>query len=232
MFTVQLQQFSGPLDLLVFFIQRDELDIYDIPIARITDEYLGFVRDLQQVDLDAAGEFVFFAALLIQIKAKMLLPNPEVDEMGEALDPRRELVERLLEYVRYKEASARLEALRAERLLIHTRPTLDEDVQTVEILRRMSAADLVRALRRVVVAAPSQVQHAVARIVYSVEQQMETLKKALARAKKVAFSSFTQSKPRGFVIASFLAVLELVRREQGQLRSGAGADFYIELRED
>ena len=228
MFTVQLQQFAGPLDLLVFFIQRDELDIYDIPIARITDEYLTYVRDLRQVDLDAAGEFVFFAALLIQIKAKMLLPSTEVDEAGEPVDPRRELVERLLEYVRYKEAANDLARLHDERALRFTRPDEGTEAVSVETLRGHRPIDLIRALRRIVTAAPAIVQHAVTRIVVTVEEQMEALARLLRQGGGVAFGRYTRAKPRHFTIASFLAALELVRRGIAQLRSGAGDDFWIE----
>ncbi len=93
MYRVKLSQFEGPLDLLLFFIRRDELDIYDIPIATITDEFLAYVKILTEVDLDVAGDFVYFAALLVNIKTRMLLPSKQVDEEGEIVDPRTELVE-------------------------------------------------------------------------------------------------------------------------------------------
>src|SRR5690606_7366513 len=95
-------------DLLLFFIQRDELDVHDIPVASIADEYLSYVRVMEQIDLDGVGDFLYLAAMLIQIKARLLLPTTEVDEDGEPIDPRAELVERLLEYIRYKEAAADL----------------------------------------------------------------------------------------------------------------------------
>src|SRR5690625_568104 len=117
MYRVHIEDFEGPLDLLLFFIRRDELDIFNIPIARSADEYLSYVRVLEQVDLDAVGEFLYMAAMLINIKARMLLPTPELDEEGEPIDPRRELVERLLEYVRFKEASQRLTELKTERMM-------------------------------------------------------------------------------------------------------------------
>ncbi len=228
MFTVQLQQFAGPLDLLVFFIQRDELDIYDIPIARITEAYLGYVRDLSRVDLDAAGEFIFFAALLIQIKARMLMPTEEVDEAGEPVDPRKELVERLLEYVRFKEAAAALDARHELRRLHFTRPAGEEETTTVETLGGHRSADLVRALRRLLLATPPVVQHAVKKLVVTVEEQMAALSVLLARGRAVAFGRYTRQKPRPFAIAAFLAVLELVRRGGAHLRAGAGDDFSIE----
>ncbi len=228
MYTIHLQQFEGPLDLLVFFIQRDELDIYDIPIARITDEYLAYVRHLQQVDLDAAGEFVFFAALLISIKAKLLLPNPELDELGEPIDPRRELVERLLEYVRFKEASGVLAELRAARQQQFTRPAGEAAPQVTTRLARLQPSDLVRGLRRVLIQVPEAVQHAVQRFVFTVEEQMEALLAVLRKRREVSFGRFTDARPRTFVIASLLAVLELVRRGQAIVRAGADVDFWVQ----
>ncbi|MFW5955637.1 MAG: segregation and condensation protein A, partial [Rhodothermales bacterium] len=121
MYRVRVQEFEGPLDLLLFFIRRDELDIFDIPIAYITEEYLSFVRVLEQIDLDSVGEFLYMAAMLINIKARMLLPRPDLDDEGEPIDPRRELVERLLEYVRFKEASQQFATLKERRDELFTR---------------------------------------------------------------------------------------------------------------
>src|SRR5690625_4741258 len=132
MYRVHIEDFEGPLDLLLFFIRRDELDIFNIPIARIADEYLSYVRVLEKIDLDAVGEFLYMAAMLINIKARMLLPTPELDEEGEPIDPRRELVERLLEYVRFKEASQRLTELKTERADVFTRGLAAEDAEAVD----------------------------------------------------------------------------------------------------
>ena len=121
MYRIQLKDFEGPLDLLLFLIRRDELDIFDIPIAAITHEYLEYVRVLEDIDLDGAADFIYMAALLIGIKARMLLPSPETDDESEALDPRQELVERLLEYRRYKEAAEKLGTLSEERSMLFTR---------------------------------------------------------------------------------------------------------------
>ena len=101
-FTIQLPQFKGPFDLLLFFIERDELDIYDIPIAKITDEFLEYIRAMEALNIDLASEFILVAATLMRIKAKMLIPRQILDEEGNEIDPRDELVQRLLEYKRYK----------------------------------------------------------------------------------------------------------------------------------
>ncbi len=101
-FTIKLPVFEGPFDLLLFFIERDELDIYNIPIAKITDDFLDYLRHLESVNVDLASEFIVVAATLMRIKAKLLLPRKQVDDEGNEIDPRHELVERLLEYKRYK----------------------------------------------------------------------------------------------------------------------------------
>jgi segregation and condensation protein A len=107
MYKIQLENFEGPLDLLLFFIKRDELDIYDIPISYITNEFIKYLDLIESLDLEAAGDFILMASTLMQIKARLLLPR-EVDDKGEAIDPRADLVAALLEYKRYKEMSEEL----------------------------------------------------------------------------------------------------------------------------
>ena len=108
MYKVQLDQFEGPLDLLLYFIRRDEINIYDIPIAQITLEYLQIIEGMKSMNLSVAGEFILMAATLMRIKSKMLLPRPELDDEGEPLDPRTELVQQLVEYHRFKDVSSEL----------------------------------------------------------------------------------------------------------------------------
>ena len=118
-YRISLPQFEGPFDLLLFFIERDELDIHDIPIAKITRDFLEYLTAMQSMNIELASEFILVAATLMRIKAKMLLPRPVLNEEGEEIDPREELVRRLLEYKRYKavlEEIAQLEATQAQRL--------------------------------------------------------------------------------------------------------------------
>ena len=233
MYRVRLDQFEGPLDLLLFFIQRDELDIYDIPIARITDEFLGYVRLIEQIDLDSAGEFVYVAALLISIKARMLLPSPELDEEGEPIDPRQELVERLLEYVRYKEASSQLERRYDARADLYTRgdasaEATKETVPEPEHTPDASLFDLVAALRRILTEAPPEPVHAVERLEYSVEGQRAFVLGRLPERGRLSFGALVRERSKPFVIATFLAVLELARL--GTLRlalAPTAMDFYL-----
>ena len=101
-FEIKLPLFEGPFDLLLFFIERDELDIYDIPISKITNDFLGYLQHLEKLDVEVASEFILVASSLMRIKAKMLVPRPEVDDEGNEVDPREELIQKLIEYKRYK----------------------------------------------------------------------------------------------------------------------------------
>ena len=121
MYRVQLDQFQGPLDLLLYFIRRDEIDIYDIPIAQITAEYLQLIEDIKAMNLSIAGEFILMAATLMNIKSKMLLPRPELDDEGEPIDPRLELVNQLVEYQRFKEISSELALKSHNQSFLHSR---------------------------------------------------------------------------------------------------------------
>ena len=107
-YTIRIEAFEGPFDLLLFFIERDELDIYDIPIAKIADDFLGYVHTMENLNIDMASEFILVAATLMRIKAKMLIPRKEVDEQGNEIDPREELIQRLIEYKSYKEVTEEL----------------------------------------------------------------------------------------------------------------------------
>src|SRR4030095_8826185 len=107
-FEIKLPLFEGPFDLLLFFIERDELDIYDIPISKITNDFLDYIRAMEQLNVEVASEFILVAATLMRIKSKMLLPRPQLDEQGNEIDPRKDLVERLLLYKQYKESCEEL----------------------------------------------------------------------------------------------------------------------------
>lgn len=233
MYRVQLEDFEGPLDLLLFFIKRDELDIYDIPIARITDEFLSYVRLLSDIDLDGVGDFIFMAALLINIKVRMLLPRPELDEEGEPIDPRRELVERLLEYIRYKEAAADLTVIHEERGQHFVRgvasqqKTLFEETQP-ETLVNTTLFDLVSALRRVLTEATEEPVHEVGQREYSISEQRDFVLELLAEKGKQTFVQVARQHSKAFIIATFLAILEMAREGSVVLsRTEAADDFYI-----
>ncbi len=240
MYRVELEQFEGPMDLLLFFIKRDEIDIYDIPIARIADEYLAYVRVMEEIDLDGVGDFIYMAALLINIKARMLLPSQEADEEGESVDPRRELVERLLEYVRFKEAADQLSTRQERRREHFVRGDASEDRDRVEESHEVevdaSVFELVEALGRVLEADEEDEEepvHEVEPVEYTVEEQQRYVIQRLRREPQVSFRSLIRGESRGFVIATFLALLELARQQHLRLRvADRASDFSVEARGD
>jgi len=240
MYRVELQQFEGPMDLLLFFIKRDEVDVYDIPIARIADEYLAYVRVMEEIDLDGVGDFIYMAALLINIKAQMLLPSTDAGEEGEGVDPRRELVERLLEYVRFKEAADQLGTRRERRREHFTRgdaAARKEEVQEAhDVEVDGSVYDLMEALGEMLDEAETdedETVHEVEPLEHSVEDQQRYVLDRLMEASRVSFRSLVRCRSKGFVIATFLAVLELTRQHYLHLElSSETVDFDLVERED
>lgn len=239
MHRVQLDQFEGPLDLLLFFIRRDEIDVHDIPIARIADEYLEAVRVLEHVDLDAAADFIYTAALLIQIKARMLMPRPDFDEDGEPVDPRQELVERLLEYVRFKEAAGAIEGRFEARQRLRTRGQAadqrDELAPPVEVTYRATIFDLVAALGAAVERAATQnetIRHEVVRESFAIDVQREWVI-GQVREGGASFRSLVARRSKPFVIVTFLAILDLAQRQAVHLVFGLDPeDFAVEPADD
>ena len=234
MYKVRLQQFEGPLDLLLFFLRRDELDIHDIPIASIADEFLDYVKYMEEVDLDGVGDFLYMAAVLISIKAKMLLPNAEVDEEGEPVDPRLELVERLLEYIRFKEATEILDQKYEERSLHHNRGAASgidlSDHKGQEDLVEATVFDLILALKRVLTDAPDEVYHAIETESYTLQDQRIFLKKELVVGEKRSFVELATGRTKPFIITTFLSILEMARLQEIDIFiSGEPNDFFIAL---
>ena len=236
MYRVKLHQFEGPLDLLLFFIRRDELDIYDIPIASIADEFLEYVKLMQEVDLDVAGDFVYFASLLINIKARMLLPSTQVDEDGEPIDPRQELIERLLEYVRFKEAANELVIMGDRRADKFTRGTesatrFDGVEDPMEDLVDVTVFDLMGALRRVLTEAPAELIHEIQAEEYTLDEQIQFLRAALTISSGSTFLDIVRGRSRSFIITTFLAILEMARTQEIEILMDADpSDFHLSLR--
>lgn len=239
MYHVQLDQFEGPLDLLLFFIKRDELDIFDIPIAQITDEFLAYVRVMKEIDLDGVGDFIYMAAMLISIKAQMLLPQSDGEDEEEAVDPRRELVERLLEYMRFKEAADDLSVREEARARQYTRGAAArerdryEEDETLDL--DASAYDLARALGSVLSSDETSEEpptHEVRREEYSMEEQQTYVLNQLLEESMVSFQELTEERSKPFIIATFLAVLEMARQRLLTISIAASReDFYL-LRPD
>jgi segregation and condensation protein A len=237
-YVVRLEQFEGPLDLLLHLIQREDIDIYDIPIARITDQYLAHIENMERLDLQVAGDFVVMAATLLRIKARLLLPVERPDEQPEE-DPRHELVARLLEYKKYKEAALRLEAHERESLQRFTRPL---DPELLEEARRLGDEEtfevnmpqLIRALQGVLARIDEIVTHEIEREPVSLDEKCQLLRVRLVPTGRCAFSElFSADRSRLDVIVTFMAILELIKR--GELRahqSDSASELWIFRRED
>jgi len=211
--TVKLDRFEGPLDLLLHLIKRDEIDIYDIPISHITEQYLAYLDLMRRLDLEVAGEFLVMAATLMRIKAKMLLPLPAVGEEEEIGDPREELVQRLVEYRQFKEAAQSLKLREEERRLLHERGMLptEEDAGPLP-LARVSLFDLLEALNRVLARVPQTVTYDIQAETFAVEDKMTLLAEALRERGRLSFEALLVGcRSRAEMVVTFIALLELIK---------------------
>ncbi len=216
-YRVKLDIFEGPFDLLLFLIRKNEVDIYDIPISKITTQFLNYIEALQLLDLNVAGDFIEMVAILMHIKARMLLPATEL-ESEEADDPRTELVERLIEYKRFKEASYELDDLEENRSKLYSRKYFDylplqEKISDEEYLDQVSMFDLMVAFSKAIKNMPKVVYHEVKKIDVTVEQQSEFIIEKLKTGKILLFQELMKElKEKIVMIVTFISLLELVRK--------------------
>lgn len=230
--TFRLPMFEGPLDLLLHLIRENEVDIYDIPIAEITRQYLEKLAEWQSLDLTVAGDYLVMAATLLEIKSRMLLPRPPAPEQEEQ-DPRAELVQRLLEYQRYVQAVETLRTWEAFRQQLHfrTQEANGEDYAIPVVATELEPADLARALRRLLENAGVQPTETVSAIVphekVSLKLKMAEILNALRhRPEGLSFADLVMSATdRREVVIAFLALLELLRRGRVRViqRASCGA---------
>ena len=217
MYRVQLDQFQGPLDLLLYFIRRDELDIYDIPISEITKEFVGTVEEWKKMHLHVAGDFIVMASTLMRIKAKLLLPRPDLDDEGEIIDPRTELIQQLVEYKRFKNAAELLSNLSSERELNFPRQlelSLEEDIQDFEenIIINASLYDLAKVFKNAIDNMPVVSQFELSREPVKLEEQKEFILKLFDGDGRLKFSTIlSKLDTRMKIVVTFLAILDMVR---------------------
>lgn len=214
---VILQEFEGPLDLLLYLIRRQNLDILDIPVLLITEQYMSYIDAMQNLEIELAGEYLLMAAMLAEIKSRMLLPRAPVEE-EEGADPRAELVRRLQEYERYKKASEALDKMpRVGRELIPVQlPPQRVDVE--KPLAQPQLNELLHALRDVMLRAELFSSHQVQREPLSVRERMSGILQRLQDGERIAFASlFIPAEGRLGVVVSFIAILELGREELIQI---------------
>ncbi len=216
MYKIKLNQFEGPLDLLLFFIKRDELDIYDIPISKITSEFMSYLHMMEQLDLEVAGEFLLMAATLMQIKVRMLLPR-EVDEEGVEIDPREDLINALLEYKRYKEMSEELAYMEANQRKIYSRGYFKADkkekVEDVErLLKNVTIYDLLSAFKKVLLDRQNEPVHEIEKFNVTIDEQIDYILQRVAKTEYVHFLDLVAGmKEKLRIIVTFIAMLELIK---------------------
>jgi segregation and condensation protein A len=237
-FEIRLPQFEGPFDLLLFFIERDELDIHDIPIAKITDDFLNYIHQMNSLNMELASEFIFVAATLMRIKAKMLLPRFSTEE-GNEIDPKEELVRKLIEYKKFKLVCEELRPLEDDRFAREKRGNIAFDLQQVEkavvpgeelseitLYKLMLVYD--RVLRRYK-NRTEEVTHTVIQYPYTIEKQKNAIKELLRINKMLDFKAIVKnSENKVHFVYNFLAVLEMLQQELVDIQVGLGYNnFWI-----
>lgn len=215
---LHLDGFEGPLEVLLYLIKAQEIDIFDIPIVKITEQYLRFLELMREEDLDVTGEFLVMAATLIQIKSRMLLPaeaQGEEDEAFEEEDPRLELVEKLLEYRRYRDVAQRLQLLEEERqawFARNVKPEIEQTQPDEEELLDVTLPDLIQAFRSVLRYFTEDIVHTVEGEAVSVDEKIEQIQEQLNRSGSVAWTDLLKAcRSRVELVCCFLAILELCR---------------------
>ena len=230
-YSVKLPVFEGPLDLLLHLIRKNELDIYDIPIALITEQYLEHLDMMRQLNLNVAGEFLVMTATLAYIKSRMLLPPAPGDE-EEQEDPRQLLVRQLLEYQRYKQAAQRLQQLAETRRQLFPRrhPPRREQEQSSPLLPGIGVYSLWRAFRRALEKAPRDIPYQVLSRQLSLEEQMTHILARLDEQPRLSLQTLFEGLSRRLeLVLIFIAVLELARRRMVSLyQSRPGAAIWIQ----
>jgi segregation and condensation protein A len=239
-YTIRIEAFEGPFDLLLFFIERDELDIYDIPIARITDDFLAYMHTMEHLNIDLASEFILVAATLMRIKAKMLIPRKEVDADGNEIDPREELIQRLLEYKAYKEATDDLRLKEEARSMAFPRGNIEIELQSLAEealadaeLENLTLYKLMQAFKRVMERydiASRQPVHTIVKYTFTIQDEQNNIITKLVIKPRLDFMDvFATSESRIHAIITFLALLELINNQVVRILSGEGINnFWIE----
>jgi segregation and condensation protein A len=237
-YNIKVPQFEGPFDLLLFFIERDEVDIYNIPIFKVTSDFLDYIHTLESLNIEMASEFILFASNLMRIKAKMLLPRKEIDAQGNEIDPRQELIDKILEYKRFKEASEHMRLQEAERMLMFKRGNIMRELVSVgeqmsegSEIQSVTVTKLFQSYEKVMKrmqARNHKPQHVVVKYNYTMEGQRGYIKEWAGREKKIAFEKiFLACETRIHAIFNFLAILELVQQRFITVLTGEGRNNFI-----
>lgn len=237
---IKLPQFEGPFDLILFFIERDELDISDIPISKITTDFMEYMHSMDRLNIELASEFIVVAATLMRIKTRMLLPRHEVDPEGNEIDPREELVQRLIEYKRFKSVLKDLEDMEKDRSDRYLRGNIKSELrqfsEKVLVESEWESVDLYRLFRLFQRAMTNfesdknRVTHQVVNIPFSIENQREYVLETITREERASFDSvFGPMTNRIHAIVTFLALLELINSQVVRIHIGESLNsFWLE----
>ena len=239
-YEIKLPLFEGPFDLLLFFIERDEIDIMDIPISKITNDFFEYISDLESMNIEVASEFIVVAATLMRIKSKMLLPRLSLDEEGNEIDPREELVEHLIEYKKYKSVISEFSDLEDSRLSKKIRGNLESEVGTIaeraKVESELQDIDLYKLLvvfQNVLSKYENEKnkpKHQIFEYPYTITEQKKFLINLLKSKSKISFVRLVEDNPlKILVIYNFLAMLELIQESKIKLSLGNGMNnFWIQ----
>jgi len=237
-YQIKLPQFEGPFDLLLFFIERDELDIYNIPITQIIKDFLDYIHTLESLNIELSSEFILFISTLMRIKAKTLLPRKELDAEGNEIDPRQELVDKILEYKKFKEASAQMADMEAMRMLMVKRGNIQKELAQVgeesgegTEIQTITLFKLMKAFEKVMVKLHERVNkpmHTVVRYEYTMESARDAMLSMAQKEKTVSFEKiFEDCENRVHAIFIFLSLLELVQQKFLKIIIGEGRNNFI-----
>ena len=237
-YQIKLPQFEGPFDLLLFFIERDELDIYNIPITNIINDFLAYIHGQESLNIELSSEFILFISTLMRIKAKMLLPRKEVDAQGNEIDPRQELVDKILEYKKYKEASAQMAEMEAERMLMIKRGNIQKELSIIgeeagegTEIHAITLFKLMKAFERVMQKYGDRFNrpvHTVVQYNYSMESTKASMISSAQRERTLTFEKiFEGVENRVHAIFTFLSMLELVQQKFLVIITGEGKNNFI-----
>jgi len=237
-YQIKLPQFEGPFDLLLFFIERDELDIYNIPITRITNDFLDYIHQQEALNIEMSSEFILFISTLMRIKAKMLLPRKELDAQGNEIDPREELVSKLLEYKKFKEASVQMAEMEAVRMLMVKRGNIQKELAQIgedagegTEIQNITLFKLMKAFERAMQKYSDRVNkpvHTVVQYRYTMEGSRQSMLALAQKEKTVSFEKiFEVAENRVHAIFLFLSLLELVQQKFMKIMIGEGKNNFI-----
>ncbi len=243
-YQIKLDQFHGPFDLLLFFIERDELDIYNIPITKITNDFLDHIHQTEKLNIELSSEFILFISTLMRIKAKMLLPRKELDAAGNEIDPRQELIDKILEYKKFKEASAKMAEMEAMRQLMFKRGNVQRELSQIgeeagegTEIQAVTLFKLMKAFEKVVHRLHEKNNrpvHTVIQYNYTMEGIREYMLDTAREHKNLSFEKiFEVAENRIHAIFLFLNMLELVQQKYLAILIGEGRNnFIIEFNEN